>query len=443
MPKKVILFLSDYKGNAQEQVYLCPDGSTVNGTQTNEAPVKYLLQAYPDISEILCIVTPEARASALAPFTEMVRAAAPKVKVADIPFAEDQDFSGSAMKEIMRFVSAKKKDSILLETTGGFRNAIMYLLLVSRVLSYSGIRTAGAVYSNFKTGQVEDISHLIGLFDLVGGMQELASFGSVGTLREYYARQDQTEPEISALLSAMERLKEDISLCRAGKLDQRIESFNAAIEQAEHCSDTLMCALLPAFRAKFGKRLTIPGLIKWCVNSDMLQQALTLYKEQIPAYILGQRPDILSVKPDAPAPETKRDYATVEEARFFEHLLKMGRNLGSRSYDTHWTPDGTDKDYTVTTLERLEEVLPYSYFTSPCPAATLREILMDYLYIRMLRNMVNHANDQEIPSQQQLMDYLSDYHYKRLNDVRAEDIRLTLERGLERLRLGKGKEHKR
>ncbi len=43
MPKKVILFLSDYKGNAQEQAYLSPDGSTVNGTQTNEAPVKYLL----------------------------------------------------------------------------------------------------------------------------------------------------------------------------------------------------------------------------------------------------------------------------------------------------------------------------------------------------------------------------------------------------------------
>ena len=149
----------------------------------------------------------------------MVKAAAPKVKVADIPFAEDQDFSGSAMKEIMRFVSAKKKDEILLETTGGFRNAIMYLLLVSRVLSYSGIRTAGAVYSNFKTGQVEDISHLIGLFDLVGGMQELASFGSVGTLREYYARQERTEPEISALLSAMERLKEDISLCRTSKLE--------------------------------------------------------------------------------------------------------------------------------------------------------------------------------------------------------------------------------
>lgn len=442
MPKKVILFLSDYKGTAQKQTYLCPDGSTVNGTQTNEAPVKYLLQAYPDISEILCIVTPEARASALAPFMEMVKAAAPKVKVADIPFAEDQDFSGSALKEIMRFVSAKKKDEILLETTGGFRNAIMYLLLVSRVLSYSGIRTAGAVYSNFKTGQVEDISHLIGLFDLVGGMQELASFGSVGTLREYYARQERTEPEISALLSAMERLKEDISLCRTGRLNQRIESFNTAMEQAGHCSDTLMRALLPAFRAKFGKRLTVPGLIKWCINSDMLQQALTLYKEQIPAYILGQRPDLLSVKPGAPAPEIKRDYETEEEARFFEHLLKMGRNLRAQNYDTNWSPDGTYKDYTVTTLERLEEVLPFSYFTSPCPVSTLREILMDYLYIRMLRNMINHANDQETQSQQQLMDYLSDYHYKRLSDVRAEDIRLALERGLERLRLGNGKERK-
>lgn len=430
MSKKVILFLSDYKVNAQERSYRCPDGSAVTGMQTNDAPVKYLLLAYPDISELLCVVTPEARAAALTPFTEMVKAVAPKVKVTDIPFAEDQDFSSEALGEIMHAVSSKKKDEILLETTGGFRNTIMYLLLVSRALSYSGIRTAGAVYSNFKTGCVEDVSHLIGLFELVGGMQELAGFGSVRTLREYYGRQAQ--PEINALLSAMERLKEDISLCRTGRLNERIEAFNTAIEQAEGCSDPLMRALFPAFRAKFDKKLSVPGLIKWCVNSDMLQQALTIYKEQIPAYILEKRPDILSVKPNAPVPESVKEYGSVEEARFFEHLLKMARNLHRSDYDTDWE-DGKWKDYTVRTLEHLEDVLPQSYFQAGCSMMRLREILMDYLYIRMLRNMINHANDQITASQRQLMDYLADAGYKPIDQVRADDVRHALERGLKHL----------
>lgn len=78
------------------------------------------------------------------------------------------------------------EDEVLLETTGGFRNAVMDLLLLSRILSYTGVKTIGAVYSNYPKTEIEDLSHLIGFFDLVGGMQELTSFGSVKTLRAYY-----------------------------------------------------------------------------------------------------------------------------------------------------------------------------------------------------------------------------------------------------------------
>ena len=206
-----------------------------------------------------------------------MKAATPGVKLTAIPYEESQDFSRTALPQIIGRMQSG--DEILLETTGGFRNAVMYLLLVSRVLSYSGVRTAGAVYSSFQTFRVEDASHLVGMFDLVGGMQELASFGSVHTLQDYYRNQRDLEPEIAPLLNAMKALNEDIMLCRTTRLDERIEHFNAAMDRADGCADPLMKALLPAFRAKFDKKLSIPGLIKWCVNNDMLQQALTIYKE--------------------------------------------------------------------------------------------------------------------------------------------------------------------
>ena len=97
----------------------------------------------------------------------------------------------------------------------------MYLLL-SRMLSYKGIRTADAVYSNFNAKAVEDISHLIELFDLVGGMQELTSFGNVQTLCAYYDQQikrnQPRDEKIIALLTSMERLTETITLCRTAGL---------------------------------------------------------------------------------------------------------------------------------------------------------------------------------------------------------------------------------
>lgn len=48
MSKKIILFLSDLK-SGKPQAYRCPDGGTVTGVQTCEAPIKYLLRAHPDV----------------------------------------------------------------------------------------------------------------------------------------------------------------------------------------------------------------------------------------------------------------------------------------------------------------------------------------------------------------------------------------------------------
>ena len=440
MAKKIILFLSQLHPGAKEQIYRCPDGTEVWGSQTNEAPVRFLLRAYPDTTEVICIVTPEAEGSTWAGFQDTVAQEAPGVALRRVAFQEGQDFSAGPLGEIVSAV--EKGDEILLETTGGFRNAVMDLLLLSRVLSYKGITTACAVYSNFKTGQVEDVSRLIGMFELVGGMQELTRFGSVRTLRHYYAAQpeEKQDEKINNLLTAMEKLTETITLCRTRLIDQRLEQFNKALSEAEDCEDPLMRTLLPVFRSKFGKRLTPPGLIKWCVESDMLQQALTIYKERIPAYILRDRKDILAVCADAPAPNMK-DYEDEEEARFYEHLLKMGRNMRRAYYG--WDPDeagGAWKDYTVTTMEHFEELLPYSYFIPKCPVPQLRTIAMDYLYIRVLRNMINHANERETESQKQIMDYLSDYRYKRLEEVTAEDVKRMLMNGLDHLRLVPRKE---
>ena len=187
MASKIVLFLSVFNDRSEEKIYNCPDGSAVFGTQTNDAPVRYLLQAHPDVQKIICIVTTQAQEAAWEHFQNIVKEAAPEVVTIPISYEEAEDFSEKAVPSILEHV--KDEDIIFLDVTGGFRNANMYLLLLSRILSYKGIRTAGAVYSNYKTAAVEDISHLIELFDLVGGMQELTSFGNVQALRAYYEQQ--------------------------------------------------------------------------------------------------------------------------------------------------------------------------------------------------------------------------------------------------------------
>ena len=66
MSKKIILFLSSYDEEKSKDVtFSCQNDLEVSGKQTNEAPTKYLLHTYSDVSEILCVVTPDAERTAL------------------------------------------------------------------------------------------------------------------------------------------------------------------------------------------------------------------------------------------------------------------------------------------------------------------------------------------------------------------------------------------
>ena len=414
---KIILFLSMYNNTSRETEYACPDGSFVSGEQTNDAPVRYLLQKHRGVREIICIMTRQAQASIWEHFQDVVKKASPKAEITPINYEEDESFHEKAIPAILEHIH--QDDRIVLDVTGGFRNANMYLLLLSRVLSYKGIRTVGAVYSNFRTTRVEDISHLIELFDLVGGMQELTSFGSVKTLRAYYDRQTgRNQPrdgKISALLTAMERLTETITLCRTRQVEERLGEFNQALSGAEGCEDPLMRTLLPVFHEKFGRNLTTPGLIKWCVENGMIQQALTIYKERIPTYLIRERKDILVVKDGAPAPENAKSYENEDEAWFEECLLhSFGIN-----------PPKTTNHNTQ-----------YAYFELKCSEDKLRRILNDYRYIRAMRNMIHHANDSSTQPQKEMEKKLfeEDPQYKLLETVGLEDVKGALLRGLKNMR---------
>lgn len=530
MATKIILFVSSLPRTLERMTYLCPDGSTVEGAQTNEAPVRYLLGRYPQVSEILCIVTPEAE-PACDYLDRALKENRPELVLRRIPYREGEDFNGAPLSAILSAVQAG--DEILLETTGGFRNAVMYLLLLSRVLSYVGVRTVYAVYSNFPRKRIEDISHLIGLFDLVGGMQELSSFGSARTLRTYYGPTP-ADPAIGGLLTSMEQLSETITLCRTNQLGERMKAFNQAMEIAKDCADPLMRELLPAFREKFGKKLNTVSLIKWCVESDMLQQALTVYTERIPRLIMT-RGDLLRWDENFAPAIPRQEYEDPDAVQFLKGFLMLSAsrpiaepaldqtaalrnyvpahteeilratqgkcadippefggavenlvlilNLAypyGGSYHEDWTerlppgkeflaplgefknkaasPEGMLRnvgvykreylerlleqnagvepiraDY-VSTLQHLEELLPGSGYEVLCPMEQIKTIARDYLYIKALRNLANHANDTGTSSQKRLMDYLGPYGYHPLETVTLKQMRQAILDGLDHLR---------
>lgn len=432
MAKKIILFLSEYRKSVEKE-YLCPDGGTVKGAQTSDAPVRYLLRKHPDIGEILCIVTDEAKKgepNAWDAFRAFVADAAAEDERAglrkraaecrEIPFREGQDFQTHVLPAILR--EAASGDEILLETTGGIRNTVMYLLLISRALSYAGVRTIDAVYSNFKEARITDALPVIDLFDLVGGMQEMASFGNVRALKAYYKKHT-PDAQAKRLIDAMDGLWENIALCRPQRVTEKLEAFNAALAGAEQCEDALMRALLPAFEKKFDRKLTVPGLIKWCVESGMYQQAVTLYTEMIPRYLV-ERGDFLRSTGETAVPEGQ-NFRDPVAYRFYN----MVRDLAEK--------DRLNRLESTLTVREVAERQKFGLLVS---GDRLMDAGRDYLYIKLLRNLMNHANDEPEKNSRELSEYLVQIcRFKRPESVGAADIENALQRALDHLRPPAGK----
>ena len=431
MAKKIILYLSDMRPDAQEEEYTCPDLSRVTGRQTNEAPVKYLLNKHPDAKQVICLVSPKAKETAWERFSGEIGRSCPGAELLSIALEKEESFINVTLARVLEQV--QPGDEILLETSGGLRNDVMDLLLLSRVLTYSGVKVAEAVYSNFGPKQVEDISHLIGLFDLVGGMQELTSFGSVKVLKEYYAKSGK-DPAVQSLIFAMERLSDEILLCRTRKLDELMEKFNRAMEEAEKSTDPFMKALLPAFRAKFRDGLTLPGLILWCVDSNMLQQALTIYKERVPGYILDPKNGIARLKDHLPPIAKEFGYMDPAVQRFQDGVFRMGAKA---NWNVPWlrnnhVKEGND-DKRIAVLDQFESLLPGSWFKVLCRPERFCEITMDYYYVWSLRNMVNHGNENSQGSEQ-LARYISERQNRKLpDDATAKDVRNILRKCVKNL----------
>lgn len=453
MAKKIILFLSllsEDESKRKTKDYACTAGvlgmdeaHKITGTQTNEAPVKAMLLAHPDVRSIICIVTPQAKESTLDFFkTHILEFAREKqIKLPDdifkiIDFQNDEVFTEGPLQRVLNEIQPggmgknSMGDEILLETTGGWRNTMMYLLLLSRVLTYNHNQTIGATYADFNNQQITDVSDLLRMFDLVGGMQEMSSFGNVRTLRKYFGAEPQDE-RIGELLDALEALNEAITLCRTSKVSGCLERFIHAVNEVKSCDNPLVRQLTPAFDSIFRERkFKIRSLIRWCLERDMYQQAVTLYIECIPTEIFK---NIVQKKQENhlfnPKYDDKTRFSDADE--FFCYLLNASRYTSASK--------GSSDQYAmqVYTIENLETCFPSAPFELKpgYKIHKLQNIARDYLYIKLLRNMINHAQTTGTESTEQAVEYLKGCGYCSPDAVDLKTLRTVMENALNNLKV--------
>lgn len=219
----------------------------------------------------------------------------------EIAYKEDDALKSIAQsaRAVQTYAAGYEEVGLSVDLTGGFRNANMAMLNIVKLLQYGGIRVDNLLYSHMmpkgQESYVEEANEIYRLLDLISGAEEFVRFGSVESVLAYYREKQALSAGLGRLLNAMNKFSKEIKLCHYGSLKNSIRELHEALQafeaDKENINDLLLDSLLGRIHAEYDVILSDDigdiELIEWCLNKDLLQQALVLYTERMPE-ILGR-----------------------------------------------------------------------------------------------------------------------------------------------------------
>lgn len=344
----LLLFLSDVKRNSDgiisEKIFNNVEGEP--SLTTSESAVRYLLQKNP-LDKIFVFASKKVREpidgmeqTHLDFFIERIKkfwsdADCEVYNYDETTGGEGNLRSVAEMAGLIQKFAAGKKVTLHVDLTGGMRDVNMMMLDLTRLLDYSGLKIGRLLYSNLGKKKVEELQNIYDLFQLMAGVEEFVNFGSVTALKSYYRGKNLSEP-LKKLFDAMETFAEAIKLCHYGQFRTAIINLHDAVHDFDkHLSadveDVLMARLIGRIKDDYhhiivNRELDDAAVIRWCLNHDYLQQALTLYTERIPEY-LGVKGILLPKDVEAAKDNPNYWFNMFSEEKPRRHNLEDGRNI--------------------------------------------------------------------------------------------------------------------
>ena len=313
----ILLFLSEYRSDNKPLNYEVEDireqGRTFEGTQTNDAPVKYLLYCAAKngdiIQKIVCIVTKEVKQDKDdEKFKDMVNDYIrndPRVKdyykgieIEFIPMDYDMEVERTEERSLQLYRQISKtfineeQSNVYIDYTGGLRDINFLMTVIIRYLEYHNSVCKKIVYSNFSKKRIDMLDSIYSMFQLLNGIDQFTRTGNAELLEKYSEKEE--DRETKELLNEMVNFSKVMSICNIGEIEkirreigERLQNYKEN-EGKNSLFSEIFRDMIDIVKKKLyieeGKDLGYPGLIRWCLDNNMIQQALTLYIEKMPPY---------------------------------------------------------------------------------------------------------------------------------------------------------------
>ena len=228
---------------------------------------------------------------------------------ADIPKTMESVIKMASM--IQDYIATLKNSEVTLhvDMMGGMRHASLMMLVITRLIQYSGVKIGNILYSNYSRDRaeqfVEESNEIYRWFDVIASAEEFVRFGSIDAIKTYFENRDVPQV-LKDLLDAMNKFAEAIKISRSSEFQKAFEGlqtaykkFNAGTEEIKTFSDSaaLNYNLMQQMKIRIGKEyaglLEIKAddyfsIINWCLAHGYLQQNMTLYTECLPYSIVAK-----------------------------------------------------------------------------------------------------------------------------------------------------------
>ena len=210
--------------------------------------------------------------------------------------------------EIKKYMSPDVQCHLFADITGGLRTANMAMAAVIQLLQYKGIQVDLVLYS-YSSGDirsVSDVRDVDNLYNLVSGVEVFTKYGRSDTIERYFDFNYEEKATASSrtnleeLLVIMHRFADAMSLCWHDHIKRELPLLVKALdgfpEDSDDVREKMLIQLLPTIREKYDRLLFKKGpqegeidrlaVIEWCIENNLIQQALTFCTEWLPQYIV-------------------------------------------------------------------------------------------------------------------------------------------------------------
>lgn len=205
---------------------------------------------------------------------------------------EDPVFFWKAVQEILGS-DRKRTIHLYMDMQGGDRNAVSQMNAIIKLLERQKVMMEGRYANDFEPKRkiplhtIREAGKEYRTYDLISAMDIFAQYGWGDKLEQYFGGTVRTNSKERKLIKAIKQASAAISRCNGDAFDnavRRIEKLESQFKEPEAVTemDVVYQDIHENYETLFGAKYRYVEQIRWCLDKNFLQQALTIFESKMP-----------------------------------------------------------------------------------------------------------------------------------------------------------------